>query len=209
MRWLLQLMAVLFSMSAFADAYDLPPVVAVQDRAYSVHKEITPHFGILPLDAFNKAMIFGASYTYGLSPQWSWEVLNASYATNISTNLKDQLINNFHVQPQGVLDQANSMYTTQILYSPLYGKYLLFNNKVVPNELNLSLSGGVIDYKYAGVVPTFGPGLVQRFYISQDSSIKFDARVLYQVTDTQSSNIILYLTIGYSIHLDSTKGGGS
>ncbi len=193
-------------LSAAEDAYDLPKVVAVQDRAYSVRKEITPHLGVLPLDAFNKSLLAGVSFTYSWNPAWSWEVINASAAMNQVTDLRNQLVNNFKVEPKGVLDYPTGMYTSQILYSPMYGKYLMFNDKVVHNELSLGLTGGVITYKVEGAVPVVGPGIVSRYYINEDSSIKVDARLLYQVDSNQSSSYALYFTIGYSIHLDSSKG---
>lgn len=87
----------------------------------------------------------------------------------------------------------------------MYGKHLMFNDKVVHNELSLGITGGVIHYKVEGAVPVFGPSVGSRYYIDENSSIKFDARLLYQVGGNQSSDYALYFAIGYSIHLDSTK----
>jgi outer membrane beta-barrel protein len=194
---------------AYGDAYDLPKVVAVQDRAYIVHKEVSVNFGGLPLDAFNKSIIGGISYTYGLNSKWNWEVFNVAGAMNVETQLKSDLLNNFNAEPKGVLDHPQAIYTSELLYSPMYGKFLMFNNRVVHNEISLGITGGALDYKEAGMVGIVGPGLTSRFFVSQDSSIKFDARLLYQFTQSQSSNVVLYLTIGYSFHLDTKAGDGT
>lgn len=211
MRMIFLLLSILISFSAslHADAYDHAQVVAVQDRAYMVRKEISVHAGVLPLDAFNKSFIAGASYTYGWKPQWSWEVLNVSAALNQETTLKKDLQSNFNVQPKGILDYATSIVSTQINYSPLYGKYLLFNDKVVHNELSFGLTAGAVQYKTEGSVPILGAGIMSRYYRSEGSSIKFDARLLYQMSNKQSSDLVLYFTLGYSIHLDASKGGSN
>lgn len=197
-----------------ADAYDHAKVVAVQDRAYTVNKEMSALVGVLPLDAFNKTIFGGASYTYAWKPQYSWELLNISAATNIATSLKTDLQEKFKVQPdeskpQGILDYPTSMVTTQFNYSPLYGKYLLFNEKVVHNELNFGITGGVINYKTQGAVPIVGVGMMSRYFYSPESSFKFDARLYYQFTNRQSSNLVLYFTLGYSVHFDVKKGGAN
>ena len=200
---------IFFTSHLYADAYDHAQVVAVQDRAYMVKKEISVHAGMLPLDAFNKSFIAGASYTYAWKPQWSWEILNVNIAKNQDTSLKKDLQTNFNVQPKGILDYATSMVTTQLNYSPLYGKYLLFNEKVVHNELSFGLTAGAIQYKTEGSVPVIGAGIMSRYYKSEGSSFKLDARLLYQMTNKQSSDLVLYFTIGYSVHLDSAKGGSN
>ena len=193
--------------NVFADAYDIPKVVAVQDRAYSVKKDYTVSAGLLPLDAFNKSILAGVSYTYSWKPQWSWEVVNANYALNVDTSLKGELAKKFNAQPKGILDYPTGTFTSELLYSPMYGKFLFFNEKVVHTEISLGATGGVITYKNEGAVPVIGVGVLSRFFYSKDSSIKVDTRLLYQASDSQSSNFVLYFTVGYAIHMDMNKSG--
>ncbi len=82
--------------------YDLPQVVAVQNRAYQVSKELTLQAGYLPSDAFNKGYTIGANYTYFFSDYLGWEILNANYVINSPTNLKGDLLDCCQVQVENV-----------------------------------------------------------------------------------------------------------
>src|SRR5947199_378459 len=79
--------------SARADVYDLPKVVAVQKRKYFLNDELAPQIAYLPLDALYKYLTLGVSYTHYFSDFAGWEVLNANYAFNQPTGLRDDIAN--------------------------------------------------------------------------------------------------------------------
>ena len=125
-----------FSPNAIAqDVYELPKLVAIQNRKYSVNSDFTLQAGYLPIDAFNKGVVAGASFTYYFNDYIGWEILNANKIFNVKTPLKSQLENDFDVDVQGFdkpyLDFLNWSVTTNFIYTPLYSKHLLFNNSLL------------------------------------------------------------------------------
>ncbi|MBX9766445.1 MAG: outer membrane beta-barrel domain-containing protein [Bdellovibrionales bacterium] len=183
------------------DIYAIPKVVAVQNRTYPfIHNGLTFQLGYAPLDAFNKSFLAGLSYTYSLSEFTSWEVLNFVNAFNIETDLKSQLLGIANLQTFGAntafLDYANWMVTTGFVYTPLYNKSLLFNRSIVHSEFSFVLDAGTIKFQFAGNRPTFGGGLIMRFFLSPTSSLKFDFRNHLYFNDDGMGNI-LGLVVGY------------
>src|SRR5690349_988244 len=90
---------VFFTLPSYADLYDVPKVVAVQNRSYLLSDEVTLQAGYLPLDAFIKYFSFGLVFTHYFSDFLGWEVFNANYAAANPSGLERDLINNFQVTP--------------------------------------------------------------------------------------------------------------
>ena len=86
------------------DLYELPKLVAVQNRQYYLNREFTTHLGYLPMDSFNKSIVLGASYTHYLSDFIGWEIANFNYCFNQDTGLKKQLLSSFNADTEGLLD---------------------------------------------------------------------------------------------------------
>ncbi len=189
----------------FADAYDVPKVVAIEGRKFTVAHDLAFSAGYLPLDAFNKSLIFNSSYTYFYKSFAGWEVANVSVAFNQNTGLKNNLIDNFNAQPQGILDYYRWIASTNYVYTPIYSKNLIFNNRVVSSETSLLLGGGMVGFISGDTAPMFGGGMINRYFFSHSSSLKLDARLYYQTAPGKSSNVILSLGIGYSINFGSSE----
>ena len=182
------------------DIYAIPKVVAVQNRTYPfVQNGLSFQLGYAPLDAFNKSLLAGVSYTYSLSEFTSWEVLNFMNCFNVETDLKSQL-EALNLQTLGAkisfLDYANWILTTGFVYTPLYNKSLLFNRSIVHSEFSFVLDAGTIKFEFAGNRPAFGGGLIMRFFLSPTSSLKFDFRNHLYFNDDGMGNI-LGLVVGY------------
>ena len=82
--------------------YDLPDLVAIQDRDYYLSHDLTFNVGWLPSDAFNKYAVGGVSYTYFLEDYMAWEVVNVQYAFLFETDLKGALEDNFPLEVENV-----------------------------------------------------------------------------------------------------------
>ncbi|MBX9769432.1 MAG: outer membrane beta-barrel domain-containing protein [Bdellovibrionales bacterium] len=183
------------------DIYSIPKVVAVQNRTYPfIQNGLSFQVGYAPLDAFNKSLLLGVSYTYSLSEFTSWEVVNFVNCFNVETNLKSQLFSIANLETLGAntafLDYANWLVTTGFIYTPFYNKSLLFNRSIVHSEFSFVLDAGTIRFQFAGNRPTFGGGLIMRFFLSPTSSLKFDFRNHLYFNDDGMGNI-LGLIVGY------------
>jgi len=119
--------------------YNLPKVVAVQNRPYYLNKDLTLQLGTLPSDAFNKGFTAGLSYTHFFSDYFAWEVINTNYNFNVKTDLRGDVEklgpvvvknNGF----EGLLDYIVAYATTNLVYTPLYTKSLLFNKTVIQKQ---------------------------------------------------------------------------
>lgn len=195
---------ILFSVSVFAadnkktDAYDLPQIVAVEGRMYNPVSDFTGAIGVLPLDAYYKALTLGVGYTRTLNASYKWTLLNAHVAFTNDTGLKKDLLANFAAQPQGILDYIKYYVTTDLVYSPIYGKNLLFNKTVIRTEMSLLYSAGAVAFNSGSMAPMVGFGGQIRFYSSPTFSYKFDTRLYYHLDSTKSSNMILSIGFGFS-----------
>src|SRR5512136_2487376 len=65
---------------------------AVQSRLFRLGGELNVAAGILPINAFNKGLTVGGSFTYHFSNAWGWEIINAAYVyKQLDTGLKTEL----------------------------------------------------------------------------------------------------------------------
>ncbi len=183
---------------AHEDVYELPTVVAVDNKKFNPIHDFSFHVGVLPLDAFYKAYDYGVSYTYGWKNYLRWEVINFSNTSTSDSGLKKDLINNFQVQPAGILDSIKSYYTTNLVYTPLYSKNLFMNESIIRGELSFVLGGGSVSFKSGEKASLYGGGLILRYFLSAKSSVKLDTRYYNHTAAQKSSNSLMSIDLGFS-----------
>ncbi|MFZ3229798.1 MAG: outer membrane beta-barrel domain-containing protein [Pseudobdellovibrio sp.] len=205
MRFFLPLFYFIFLNSTYShaenekkiDAFDLPQVVAVEGRMYDPKSDVTASVGLLPLDAFYKALTLGLSYNRNMGDSITWGIINAQAAFTSETSLKKDLLA-LQVQTQGLLDYIRYYVTTDLIYTPIYGKNLLFNKSLLRTEMSLLASAGVVSFNSGDMVPMAGMGGQIRFFSSESISYKFDTRVYYHIAANKSSNFVLNIGLGIS-----------
>lgn len=211
MRPLLILFAGFFCLSPLAsgetpsDVYDLPKVVAVQNRAFQVNSELTVQAGYLPSDAFNKGYVLGTSYTHFFSDYLGWEVVDANYVINSPTGLKGDLLDCCETDVisegfDGALDFIQWYVLTNLVYTPLYTKALLFNKDIVRGEISFVGGAGGAKFADTGLKPMISLGLYARFFTRPDRSWKFDFRNNIYMEESLGAVNSMSLIVGYSIH---------
>lgn len=189
------------------DPFDLPQVVAVENKKYNPWKDATVQVGVLPLDAFYKAISVGGSYTYSYTSFMSWEVVNANFAFKQDTDLKKNLLE-LDVKTKGLLDSVKYYITSNVVYTPIYSKNLLFNKDVMYGEWSFVGGGGIVGYNSEEVALLAGGGLVARFFKDESTSYKMDGRLYYQTAPGKSSDFILMLNVGMSFELGGRAQAG-
>ena len=208
----LALVAVLSEKNVWADPpsefYELPKVVAVQNRSYYLNQDLTVQAGWLPSDAFNKGYTLGLSYTTFFSDYLGWEVVNANYSFNSETNLKRDLLNNFgaaveNVGFDGILDFVTYYITTNIVYTPLYTKSLLFNKHITRGEVSFVFGLGGANFDTSGLRTLITAGLYLRFFTKPDTSWKFDFRNNLYFEKSLGAVNTISLMVAYSMQLGS------
>lgn len=152
---------------------------AVQDRLYRMNHELMLGVGALPADAYYKGYYAGVSYTYHFSDSFAWQVGRGAYSYNVETSLRRQLERDFGVSPTASAfeDEVNWMVGSDLMWSPIYGKLAILNNRVIHFET--FLLGGATVFKLnrsgpAGFKPGANVGLGVRVFKSNSVSFRLD-----------------------------------
>lgn len=183
------------------DSFDLPRVVAIENKKFNPLKDITFQLGVMPLDAFYKALTLGTSYTHRMNSYLAWEVINANIASPQDTNLKRDLIENFSAKQKGILDSVKYYATTQVVYTPIYSKNLLFNKDVLYGEWSFVGGAGIVGFESQETAPLIGMGLIGRFFSTDKTSYKVDGRLYYHTAPNKSSDLLLMINLGLSFEI--------
>ena len=185
--------------------FDVPRVFAVEPRLYNPRYDLTGQVGVLPLDAFWKGISVGASYTHTFTSAWSWEAFNGNLNFKSDTNLKNDLINKFNVRPTGVLDHVTWFATSNVIFSPIYSKNLLFNKYLVHGSLSFVAGGGVAAFSNNDTAILYGGGFILRFFQNRKFSHKIDTRLYAHNAQGRSSNMLLTVVYGLSFEFGDHK----
>jgi outer membrane beta-barrel protein len=186
--------------------------VVIQNRKFNMGHEFTLSGGILPLDAFHKGLTGTFRYTFHFDQFQAWEIAGGTYSFNLDTGLKEQLRNNFGVQPDAAgLEQLDGYVETNYVLKPIYGKMSLFNRTLIYSEL--FFSAGITTAVYRGQDfiflpgPGFGAGL--RFFVWEWLSLRVDMRhyVLFNSVPILDPNSSIENVMALSAGLSFNFGG--
>jgi outer membrane beta-barrel protein len=150
---------------------------AVQSRLFRLGGELNVAAGFLPINAFNKGLTVGGSFTYHFSNAWAWEVINGSYVyKQMDTGLKTELLENFNVEPTKIA-ALDWMLSSSLLLKPFYGKLAVFNRRVIHAEVSIPL-GFTYGHYTNPEGAAYGPnlGVIFRVFISPHASLRIDVR---------------------------------
>ena len=180
--------------------------VVIQNRKFKMAHEFTLQGGTLPLDAFVKGVTATGRYTLHFDDFHAWEIAAGTYSLNIDTGLKQQLVENFGVQP-AALPAVQLVVDSNYVLQPFYGKLALFNRTLLYAELFV-LAGATVTYWSDDSWrpgPDVGGGL--RFYVAEWFSVRADLRhaLIFDgvplVDEDASVDGILYLGLGASFNV--------
>ncbi len=203
----------LLSFSAFAqedgpkrDVYDLPTPVAIQGRTNNIDESLSLNIGYIPTDSFNRGFPLTLNYAYYFRPFIAWEVLSFGYNFNRETQLK-QDFKNLGVAVQnlgfgGVIDFPQNIIMTGVVYTPLYGKSLLFNKSLIHSETSLYLGAGSLVFNKVGHIPAIAPGIQGRFFLSPRSALRYYIRQFFFNDSQLGLTGITDIGIGYEFQFN-------
>lgn len=188
------------------DVYDLPTPVAIQGRTNNIDRSLSLNVGYIPSDSFNRGFPISLGYSYYFKPYLAWEVFNFTYNINRETQLK-QDFRNLGVAVQnigfgGILDYPKNIIVSGIVYTPLYGKSLLFNKSLVHSETSFYLGAGSIVFNQVGHIPTLVPGLQGRYFISPKSALRYYLRQYFFKDEQLGLTGITEIGLGYEFQFD-------
>lgn len=183
--------------------------VVIQERAFGRTHEFTLSSGTLPLDAFVKGVAFTGRYTLHFDEFNAWEIVGATYSFNVDSGLEGILFRKFAVQPQE-LPTLLVVADTNYVATPFYGKFALFNEAIVYQELSLNAGLTVTYWSDGSFRPGPDVGAALRFFLWDWLTLRFDIRhaVVMNGIPVLDKNAqldgVLQLLAGVSFHV----GGG-
>jgi outer membrane beta-barrel protein len=194
---------------AQAEALENPGAVsAIQERQYRMHHELLLGVGVLPDDAFYKGLVGTVSYTYHFSDTFAWQVGRGTYSYNVQTGLRRQLERDFEVAPTASAyeEQVQWMVGSDLMWSPLYGKLAVLNNKVLHFEAFLLGGGSVVKINRAdGFRPAANVGLGMRLFKGDTVSFRLDVTNNVVFTGTRNINNVLSVQLGTAFNFGATE----
>jgi outer membrane beta-barrel protein len=166
-----------FSNIAKADDSDEVATYAVQKRLFREGVELNASLGFLPLNAFFKGFTAGGSITYHFTTTWAWEIAQGQYVyAQTNTGLESQLLNNFGVQPSQ-LTTAQFLGSTNIVFTPFYGKLAGLNHSVSHIELFFPFGPALGRYENPGeFLYGLDIGLGIRWFLGTHVALRIEAR---------------------------------
>lgn len=200
------MLAVAWPRPAFAVKDEAPSVV--MKRHYGMGTEIYLDVGAMVLDPFTKTFAPTLGWTAHFGDHVAWEIVNGTYIPrpfSLRTNLRQQLEDSFGIL-SGAFKRPQLFATTAIVWTPLYGKFSVFNRKLLYADLSFTLGAGVARYYEDDVLPIFPivmGGIGLRFYLNELWSVRVDVRDYVWFRGLPPSND-LYVALGIALNI----GGG-
>jgi len=172
---------------------------AVQSRLFRLGGELNVAAGILPMNAFDKGLTIGGSFTYHFSNAWAWEVINASYVyKQLDTGLKTELLENFEVEPTKIA-AIDLLMSSSLVLKPFYGKLAVLNRRVIHMELSIPLGITLGRYtKPQSYLPGPNIGLIARVFLSPHTAVRIDVRENILINDNWATRNELHVSLGLS-----------
>jgi outer membrane beta-barrel protein len=172
---------------------------AVQSRLFRLGGELNFAGGILPINAFNKGLTVGGSFTYHFSNAVAWEIINASYVyKQLDTGLKTELLENFDVQPTEIA-AIDLLMSSSLVLKPFYGKLAVFNRRVI--HMELSVPFGITMGRYMNpqkYLPGPNVGLIARVFLSTHTALRIDVRENVLINSNWNTRNELHVSLGLS-----------
>lgn len=179
----------------------------VQERLFRLGLELNAGVGLLPLNAFSKGVLAEGSVTYHFSNVWAWEIAQGGYVlANLDTGLKDQLLNNFGVQPTQ-LSRDVFLVSSNLVFTPFYGKLAGLNRGISHVEVFFPIGPALGRYEDpAAWQKGMDVGLALRWFLGTQVSVRLDTRdyLLFESFSGFSLTNELLVSLGISVAF----GGG-
>jgi outer membrane beta-barrel protein len=171
---------------------------AVQSRLFRLGGELDFAAGILPMNAFQKGLTIGGSFTYHFNNTMGWEIINGAYVwKQLGTGLRTELEENFSAKPTD-MSAIDMILSSSLVLKPFYGKLALFNRRVIHMELSVPV--GVAMARYTDpqtYLPGPVAGLIFRIFLSPHASVRLDVRE-YVLFNKWNMRQELHAVLGFS-----------
>lgn len=171
-------------------------VEAVETYVHPKNHDISISFGYYPFNSYYNGFMLNAGYTYYLSSNVAWEVVHGSYAFTTNKKLSNELAESFGVNPQSI-ERVEYMASTNLVYVPAYGKFVLFGSSIHYFRAGFLLGGGLVTTNRRS---RFGVNVGLQFetYVNPSFSWRIGVRDLIALTG-ETDNFVSF-TLGAGLY---------
>jgi outer membrane beta-barrel protein len=192
-----------YSRAAWAqDDSDEVATYAVQKRLFREGLELNAALSFMPLNAFFKSFAAGGTVTYHFTTTWGWEIAQAAYVfVQTDTGLQQQLLQNFDVKPSQ-LTSPQFLGSTNIVFTPFYGKLAGLNHSVSHIELYFPFGPAIGRYQDPGEwLYGLDLGLGIRWFLAEHVALRVEARDFLLTPGFADFSLTqeLYVALGLSV----------
>ena len=146
----------------------------------------------------------GGAVTYYLNEMWGWEIISASF-TSTKERAEIEALKKFTEEKFGVAVTADirkpkHFFTSNILWSPVYGKFSLLESRFIYYDTYFLIGGGIVRLN-AETKPVFNIGFGQKYFITKGWATKIDLKQYYYKDTIYNQEGIrdkIVLTLGIS-----------
>jgi outer membrane beta-barrel protein len=161
----------------------------IQNRYYKKEGRVELNFisaGYFLKNQYIDIYSFGGSMSYFFNEIWGWEFINTWYAKS-RERAEVQTLKTYSKKITGTTITADirkptHFFTSNIIYTPLYGKFSILEAQFIYMDMYLALGGGVVKVNNI-MKPTVNWGLGMKFFMSKHFLTRVDLRqYFYQDT---------------------------
>jgi outer membrane beta-barrel protein len=116
---------------------------AVENYINPRSSEINLGIGVYPFDAYYYGLSINGGYTYHMSRNFAWEILNAQYFFSFQKTLTTELADRYKVDPT-TITTLNYILTSDVQYVFAYGKFALLEDLIRYFRASVLLGGGIV-----------------------------------------------------------------
>jgi outer membrane beta-barrel protein len=155
-------------------------IEAVENYPNPKRNELGLQLGLLPFKSYYNGFALTGDYIYYFNKTIAWEVINASYAFTVGTNLTTQLADKYGVAPNQI-EQVQFLVSTNIMYVFTHGKTVFLDDLI--RYFRASVIGGV-GLANTNLQSEFGLNVGLRIdaYINDNFSLKLEFRDMITLT---------------------------
>lgn len=152
--------------------------------------------GFMPYDDVNNQYFVGGKATWHLSDNWGWEIIDAQKAFASTSDWVKNLVSSKQITNLQTA-QLNYLATTNLVFSPFYGKVRMFGSALVYFDLYAVLGAGLAGTKTiklsngnpeatvkSGLDPVVDFGLGFKFFLNPSMGLILDLRDYLTFSET-------------------------
>lgn len=156
--------------------------------------ELSFNLGWYPWDPYYTGFGVSGGYSYYFNNKLAWEVVQATYTFSVEKALTAELADEYAVNPESI-DRLKYVVTSNILWTPVYGKFILGSNVIQYFRLSLISGVGFVSTSFNNKW-AIDLGVRAEIHVNPNFSWRIEARNALAITSGVKNYVVLGLGTG-------------